>query len=164
MRAFCRVSAPQTAARVVYKKGWRPTAGKGNTMTYFLIDDMTTARARVDFDALTATTDTAAIAEAAAIWSALTRTDRADRDAFRVCRGELTADGCPDGDDYDEVADLADLDADEIAILSSWPAAVELMDDEIREEIHAAGITDKIEFLRAYRKAHADKRGEEFTI
>lgn len=130
---------------------------------YFISDDLTTRRAICDFIALDADADTAAIREAADIWNGLTKSDKADRDTFSVCYGELNEDGAPEGD-YDEIADLTDLDADEIAILSSWDAAAELMDDEIREAIHADGITNMVDFLRAYRKAHADKYGEDFTV
>lgn len=43
--------------------------------------------------------------------------------------------------------------------------AVQLMDDEIREELHSelAPCTDE-EFLRAYEARHLEKYGEEFTI
>lgn len=46
-----------------------------------------------------------------------------------------------------------------------YDAAVNLMDDELREEIHAefAPCTDE-EFLTEYCKRHAEKFGEEFTI
>ena len=44
-------------------------------------------------------------------------------------------------------------------------AAVELMDDEIRESVHAdiAPCSEK-EFLAEYCKRHAEKYGVEFTI
>lgn len=46
-----------------------------------------------------------------------------------------------------------------------YDAAVELMDDEIREEIAAEGnYTTDEEFLREYEKRHFEKYGEEFTI
>ena len=43
--------------------------------------------------------------------------------------------------------------------------AVNLMDDELREKIHAekAPCTEE-EFLRAYEEAHLAKYGEEFRI
>jgi hypothetical protein len=43
--------------------------------------------------------------------------------------------------------------------------AVALMDDVLREEIHAelAPCTDE-EFLREYERRHYEKYGEEFTI
>ena len=46
-----------------------------------------------------------------------------------------------------------------------FDAAVNLMDDEICEDIHAAGscITDQ-EFMDAYVDAHRIKYGEEFVI
>lgn len=45
-----------------------------------------------------------------------------------------------------------------------WGAAVNLMDDDIREEIHAEGIEDEQEFLDAYCDRHLEKYGEEFQI
>lgn len=46
-----------------------------------------------------------------------------------------------------------------------YEAAVMMMDDELREEIHAelAPCTDE-EFLREYEKRHQEKYGEEFQI
>lgn len=46
-----------------------------------------------------------------------------------------------------------------------YEAAVNLMDDEIREELHneMAPCTD-LEFLEAYMKRHEEKYGEEFEI
>lgn len=46
-----------------------------------------------------------------------------------------------------------------------YEAAVALMDDEIREELHAEmmGCTTE-EFLRAYEARHLEKYGEEFAI
>lgn len=45
-----------------------------------------------------------------------------------------------------------------------FEAAVELMDDEIREALHAEGYETEQEFFTAYEKAHAKKYGEEFRI
>ena len=47
----------------------------------------------------------------------------------------------------------------------NYNAAVELMDDELREEVHAdlAPCTEQ-EFFQAYEKAHEEKYGEEFQI
>lgn len=45
-----------------------------------------------------------------------------------------------------------------------FEAAVELMDDEIREALHAEGYETEQEFFTAYEKAHAEKYGEEFRI
>lgn len=44
--------------------------------------------------------------------------------------------------------------------------AVELMDDEIREEIAATGVFDGDEegFLREYERRHMEKYGEEFCV
>ena len=46
-----------------------------------------------------------------------------------------------------------------------FDAAVNLMDDELREEIHMdlAPCTDE-EFLREYEKRHFEKYGEEFQV
>ena len=46
-----------------------------------------------------------------------------------------------------------------------FEACVNLMDDEIREELHAEGIETEQEFLDRYVAAHAEKyNGEEFRI
>lgn len=45
-----------------------------------------------------------------------------------------------------------------------FDAAVNLMDDELREKLHAEGIEDAQVFLDAYCKLHAEKYGEQFTI
>jgi hypothetical protein len=46
-----------------------------------------------------------------------------------------------------------------------YAQAVELMDDEIREEMHREGEynTDE-EFLREYERRHFEKYGEEFSV
>lgn len=46
-----------------------------------------------------------------------------------------------------------------------YDAAVNLMDDELREELHneLAPCSD-LEFMEAYMKAHKEKFGEEFKI
>lgn len=46
-----------------------------------------------------------------------------------------------------------------------YNAAVQLMDDDLREELHAelAPCSDE-EFLRAYEERHLERFGEEFTI
>lgn len=47
----------------------------------------------------------------------------------------------------------------------NYDAAVQLMDDEIREELHAqlAPCTEQ-EFFAAYEAAHAEKYGEEWEL
>lgn len=46
-----------------------------------------------------------------------------------------------------------------------FDACVNLMDDEIRETLHAEGIETEQEFLDRYIEEHAKKyNGEEFTI
>ena len=50
-------------------------------------------------------------------------------------------------------------------ILIPYAAAVELMDDDLREELHRklAPCTDQ-EFFDAYCRAHYEKFGEEFEL
>ena len=57
------------------------------------------------------------------------------------------------------------MTANEIISNGLFDAAVALMDDEIREELHnkLAPCTEE-EFLEAYIEAHFQKYGEEFTI
>lgn len=57
------------------------------------------------------------------------------------------------------------MNAKEIIENGMYDAAVNLMDDEIREELHAemSPCTDE-EFLEAYMKAHKEKYGEAFEI
>jgi hypothetical protein len=45
-----------------------------------------------------------------------------------------------------------------------FEAAVMMMDDEIREELHAQGIEDEQEFYNAYCDKHYEKYGEDFEI
>ena len=57
------------------------------------------------------------------------------------------------------------MTAKEIIEMGMYNAAVNLMDDDIREDVHAdlAPCTD-LEFLEEYMKRHEEKFGEEFTI
>lgn len=57
------------------------------------------------------------------------------------------------------------MTAKEIVDGGFYQAAENLMDDELREELHAklAPCSD-LEFLTAYMDAHEKKFGEEFTI
>lgn len=45
-----------------------------------------------------------------------------------------------------------------------FDACVNMMDDEIREELHMEGIESEQEFLNRYCEAHAEKYGEEFCM
>ena len=59
--------------------------------------------------------------------------------------------------------------AKEIIEWGNYEAAVNLMDDEIREELHRENITyaaqrNDIEFIAEYMLRHYEKYGEEFTI
>lgn len=46
----------------------------------------------------------------------------------------------------------------------NFEAAVELMDEEIREQLHIEGYETEQEFFTAYEKAHAEKFGEEWEL
>lgn len=58
------------------------------------------------------------------------------------------------------------MNAQEIINNNLFDAAVELMDDEIREEIHASGDYDGDEagFLAEYMRRHLAKFGAEFAV
>ena len=58
----------------------------------------------------------------------------------------------------------ADRITDEYGEDISFSAAVALMDDEIREEIHAEGYDNPQAFYEEYCRRHMDKYGEAFTI
>ena len=45
-----------------------------------------------------------------------------------------------------------------------FDAAVALMDDEIREQLHAEGIETEQEFFTAYEAAHEQKFGSEWEL
>lgn len=45
-----------------------------------------------------------------------------------------------------------------------FDAVVNMMNDELREQLHAEGIEDPQEFTDRYAEAHADKFGETFDI
>ena len=49
-------------------------------------------------------------------------------------------------------------------VVVSLEAAAELMDDDIREALHAEGVDDPQEFVDRYCKAHLAKFGEAFTV
>lgn len=136
-----------------------------NTSCYYIIDDTTAAYATLDFVALDATNDADALRKAADAWTALSRSDRRKRDAYTLCYGPVDEDGTPDGDCDEVIAEFADLDDDEVDMVRSWDQTVALMDDDLRESVHAelapCGV-DK--FLRAYMARHLDKFGEEFAI
>ena len=50
------------------------------------------------------------------------------------------------------------------SIETTMEAAAALMDDEIREAVHAEGITDPQEFVGRYCELHHEKYGNEFTV
>lgn len=52
----------------------------------------------------------------------------------------------------------------EYGVAIDFESAVNLMDDEIREAIHAAGVDTDQAFFDAYVKAHAEKFGEEWEL
>ena len=57
------------------------------------------------------------------------------------------------------------MTAKEIIEAGDYEAAVSLMDDEIREEVHAdLAPCSEEEFLAEYMKRHYEKYGEEFTV
>lgn len=57
------------------------------------------------------------------------------------------------------------MNINEIITNGNFDAAVNLMDDELREEIHAElSPCSDAEFLAEYCKRHAEKFGEEFEI
>lgn len=57
------------------------------------------------------------------------------------------------------------MNANDIINAGLYQAAVELMDDEIREQLHSdlAPCSD-LEFLEAYMKAHEEKYGIPFVV
>lgn len=60
---------------------------------------------------------------------------------------------------------MKNMSAKEIVEAGLFDAAVNMMDDEIREDLHAeiAPCSD-VEFMEAYLDAHYEKYGEEFTF
>lgn len=57
------------------------------------------------------------------------------------------------------------MNCEEIIDENLYDAAVNLMDDQIREELHnELAPCSNLEFLEAYCKKHKEKFGEEFTI
>jgi len=55
---------------------------------------------------------------------------------------------------------LVDVNGDFVSLDS----AVSLMDDDIREDLHAEGITDPQEFVNRYCERHRQKYNENFTV
>lgn len=65
----------------------------------------------------------------------------------------------------ESIADYRHDQAEDIINGGYYDAAVELMDDEIREELHAElSPCSDLEFLEAYMKRHYEKYGVEFVI
>lgn len=46
----------------------------------------------------------------------------------------------------------------------NFEAAIELMDDEIREQLHAEGFETEQEFFTSYEAAHLAKYGEPWVL
>ncbi len=51
----------------------------------------------------------------------------------------------------------------EMGQMIDFEAAANLMDDDIREDLHSQGIDDPTEFLRAYAERHEEAFGEPFA-
>lgn len=58
-----------------------------------------------------------------------------------------------------EIAEVRDINGKPI----DFDAAVNLMDDDLREELHSAGIESEQAFIEAYAKLHAGRFGEAFA-
>ena len=64
-----------------------------------------------------------------------------------------------------QVSEMDTTEAQEIIDNGLFPAAVELMDDDIREQIHASlAPCSDLDFMAAYMAAHEKKYGVEFKI
>lgn len=111
-----------------------------------------------------------AITEAYSQWDWLTAYDKKQRNAFYIALAEEDEDGEMDFETIDKTVDIMNLDdeilrAADIIAEGNFDAAVNLMDDEIREAIHFDNPEmSKLEFLAEYLKGHEKKFGEEFTI
>ncbi len=67
--------------------------------------------------------------------------------------------------DYPDPEDPQDLAAEEIIENGLYDAAVEAMDDDIRERLHdTMAPCTELEFLKAYMKEHKKKFRQPFTI
>lgn len=78
-----------------------------------------------------------------------------------IRKGKHGMDGLEEIDDEDDnIRRAADIIAE-----GNFEVAVNLMDDEIREQVHAElAPCSELEFLTAYMAEHEKKFGEEFTI
>ena len=52
----------------------------------------------------------------------------------------------------------------ENGILIDFDAAVQMMDDDIREQLHAEGYETEQKFFTAYERAHEEKFGEPWEL
>lgn len=74
-----------------------------------------------------------------------------------------------DGDDAEFIGTVLTSELPRVTVANDddheidFTAAVNDMDDEIREELHAQGIDDPQEFFDAYCAAHEEKFGDEFV-
>ncbi len=135
-------------------------------MKWWVVDER--VRCQLFIEALDATTKDEAIKAALRDLDRLTDGEKEDVVLFYVMLAEEDADGDPD---FETVSDdhvlfrgghpAAYIDGKEV----NYDAAVDLMDDDIREELHLemAPCTNQ-EFLDAYCKAHYNKYGIDFIV
>ena len=134
---------------------------------WFIVDEK---KDTIWTEALDADDIARAIVEANSQWDWLAAYDKKQRNAFYIALAEEDEDGEMDFETIDKTVDIMNLDdntlrAADIIVEGSFDAAVNLMDDEIREAIHFDNPEmDGLEFLTEYLKRHEQKFGEEFTI
>lgn len=132
---------------------------------YWIIDEK---RGDVFEEKLDADCAGEAIEIARSTWNRLSKHDKNQRNEFAVtCAGT-----CEDGSiDYDSTVfwvSFKDQRGEHNPVLSSslrpvdFDSAVELMDDEIREDLHAEGVDTEQMFFDMYCQRHFEKYGEEF--
>lgn len=128
------------------------TDGDDEQTPVYFIEDL--AKGDIYYDELKATNEADALKEAWDRWYSLSAYEQKKCGFFRLCYGD------PDDLDcgWDVVLDITKAHKE-------FEAAVNYMDDDLREEIHADFFyNNDTEFLEEYKRRHREKFGEEFTI
>lgn len=109
-----------------------------------------------------------AIEIARSAWNGLTKHDKEQRVEFAVAYADTEADGCVDYDSVKYLASFKNARGECNPVFNAhmrvidFDSAVELMDDDLREELHAEGVDTEQWFIDMYCQRHLEKYGEEF--
>jgi len=132
-------------------------------MKWYLIENVSGDQFETD---LKANSKDEACESAKAIWNALTAHDRSKRSEAYICYADLDRlDEAEEVTPIDTIPDKSEYVFNSYNEMINYAQAVELMDDEIREDLHRqmAPCSNQT-FFDAYCEAHEQKYGEEFRV